>query len=206
MLKSSKCYTFLSCLNFAIINSSYCDKVLRPKQVICLENLFLGRDVLAVLPTGYGKSLIFHILPALLFWKNKLKETERNTTHCQVDYSLDVSSIVIVVSPLNSLMKDQICRLSLTGHDVGLRASVLNVKYGTVQEDGCEEIICELDEQCEKRKLDNGHYNLVFAHPESLVSCKYGRGLLQSKQYQDNVCAVVVDEAHCILEWLVFIT
>ena len=35
--------------------------ILKPKQVICLEKLFFGSDVLAVLPTGYGKSLIYHI-------------------------------------------------------------------------------------------------------------------------------------------------
>ena len=42
-------------------------------------------------------------------------------------------------------------------------------------------------------------------HPEAVVSSKYGRELLLSKTYQENVCAVVVDEAHCIVEWLVLI-
>ena len=38
-----------------------------------------------------------------------------------------------------------------------------------------------------------------------MVSSKYGRELLLSKTYQENVCAVVVDQAHCIVEWLVLI-
>ena len=52
-----------------------------------------------------------------------------------------------------------------------------------------------------KEKLEKGHYNIVFAHPEFIVSSKDGRKLMQSKPYQENVCAVVIDEAHCILEW-----
>ena len=47
---------FLSCLEFAVLNSVYHDIILRPKQVICLEGIFLQNDVLCVLPTGYGKT------------------------------------------------------------------------------------------------------------------------------------------------------
>ena len=54
---------------------------------------------------------------------------------------------------------------------------------------------------CDKEKLRSGYYHIVFSHPESFISCKYGRQLLKSKTYQDNICAIVIDEAHCILEW-----
>ena len=47
---------FLSCLEFAVLNSVYHDIILRPKQVICLEGILLQNDELCVLPTGYGKS------------------------------------------------------------------------------------------------------------------------------------------------------
>ena len=89
---------FLRCLEFAILNSPYTQIVLKPKLVICLEKLFLNADVLAVLPTAFGKSLIFHLLPALLYAKKNgpSKETE------------NISSIVIVVSPLNALIANQI--------------------------------------------------------------------------------------------------
>ena len=57
---------------------------------------------------------------------------------------------------------------------------------------------------CEEKKLREGHYNIVFAHPETLVSSNYGRELLLSETYQKHVIAIVIDEAHCIVDWLVF--
>lgn len=59
------------------------------------------------------------------------------------------------------------------------------------------------DSPSEKSELENGRYNILFSHHEALVSCKYGRNLMLNKIYQGNVCTVVVDEAHRILEWLV---
>ena len=56
---------------------------------------------------------------------------------------------------------------------------------------------------CEEKKLRDGHYQIVFAHPETLISSKYGRNLLLSETYQENVEAIVIDEALCIVEWLV---
>ena len=63
---------FLSCLEFAVLNSENQNTIFKTKQVICLENVYLEKDVMCVLPTGYGKSLIFHLLPMLLFAKFKL--------------------------------------------------------------------------------------------------------------------------------------
>lgn len=61
---------------------------LKPKQVLCFENLLDGNDVLAVLPTGFGKSLIYQLLPTFLPTRS-------------------LSNIVIVVTPLNSIIEDQ---------------------------------------------------------------------------------------------------
>ena len=120
-----------------------------------------------------------------------------------------VDAIVIVVSPLNSLMNDQISKLRMSG----IRASILNVKVkGTrsadINDDGHEwaneedNMDVDIDfGQCEEKRLRDGHYHIVFAHPETLISSKYGRELLLSKTYQENVVALVVDEAHCIVEW-----
>lgn len=189
MLKNSKCGNFLSCLEFAVLNSFYSEVVSKPKQVICLEKIFLNLDILAVLPTGYGKSLIFCLLPALLYAKTKgvPKTAEK------------ITSIIVVVSPLNALIENQILRLDLSG----IRASALDVSSPSVdvEEDDIEsELVCDF-RLSDKAKLEIGHYNIVFAHPEALVSCSYGRKLMQSKPYQENVCAIVVDEAHCILQW-----
>ena len=64
---------------------------LKAKQVICLEYLLKKRDVIGVFPTGYGKSFIFHVLPDLFPQKVP-----------------GLNNIVIVVCPLNSIVKDQI--------------------------------------------------------------------------------------------------
>ena len=44
---------------------------------------------------------------------------------------------------------------------------------------------------------------LFFAHPKSFIPSKYERDLLLSKKYTENVVAIVLDKAHCILDWLV---
>jgi superfamily II DNA helicase RecQ len=181
---------FFHCLKFAIENSLYCDAILKPKQIICLESVFFQKDVMCVLPTGYGKSLIFHLMPMLLFAKRKLHGDSFGGISSE-----DVNTIVIVISPLNSLMSNQISRLSLSG----IRASFLSVKD---QSQDSENIQLDFT-LCEEEKLLNGYYHIVFAHPESLISNKYGRDLLLSNTYKENVVAIVVDEAHCILDWLV---
>ena len=113
---------FLQSLHVAIINSVYSNVILQPKQVVCLEKLFLGLDVVAILPTGYGKSLIFHLLPLLLFAKKQLDAGISTQT---LDLNNDMfSTVAIIVTPLNSLSTDQIKRLAL----IGFRASVFNVK------------------------------------------------------------------------------
>ena len=68
--------------------ASYCNINLKAKRVRCIEALYFGKDVVAVLPTGYGKIMIFHLL------------------HSQ-SYRL-AHEVLIVVSYLNALMKDQI--------------------------------------------------------------------------------------------------
>ena len=84
MLPNTKCRFFLSCLQFTILNSFYCEVILKPKQVICLEKIFLNLDILAVL------------IPALIFAKKK-----------RVKCACSISSIVIIVSPLNALIENQ---------------------------------------------------------------------------------------------------
>ena len=187
MLPNTKCGIFLLCLQFAILNSLYSEVILKPKQVICLEKVFLNLDILAILLTGYSKSLIFCLIPALLFAKKN-----------GVKYTGGISSIVIVVSPLNALIENLILRLSSSG----IRASVLGVKSVTKDDidDSEQESICDFN-LIDKEKLEAGYYNIVFAHPESFVLCTYGRKLMQTTPYQGNVCAIVVDEAHCILNW-----
>ena len=93
---------FYSSLHFAISTSSYNNFNVKPKQVKCLEAVCNGRDLGAVLPTGYGKSSIFHLLQALLY----------NKERSEAGNSAILRPIFIAVSPLNALTKDQIWRIS----------------------------------------------------------------------------------------------
>ena len=72
---------------------------------------------------------------------------------------------------------------------------MLKVKHGSRD----EELFCDV-QLSEKDRLQKAYYNRVFGHPDqSLLSCKFGRELLNSKAYKKNVRAIVIDEAHCIL-------
>ena len=116
--------------------------------MVCLEKVFLGQDVLGVLPTGYGKSLIFHVLPLIFFAKERLEEGIEFETLTPAFNDL-FSPVIIVVSPLNSLINDQISRLVSTG----VRASVLKVKHGS-RDGSDEELFCDV-QLSEKDRLQN---------------------------------------------------
>ena len=110
---------FYSSLQAAILHNIYSNVNLKVKQVIYLEAFYHGRDVVAVLATGYGKLIIFHLLPSLFLYK--------------INYELGAAAhpVVIVVSPLNALIRDQIRRLQ----EGNVKATILNVKKKTNSED-----------------------------------------------------------------------
>ena len=116
------------------------------------------------LPTGSGKSLCYAVLPAAF---DSLRESGR--------------SIVIVVSPLIALMKDQVQSLERKG----VRAAYLH--SGTDGETHSR--ICA------------GEYQLLFMSPVTLLRDKGWRDVLLSAHYQENVVALAVDEAHCVKKW-----
>ena len=175
---------FFSSLNFAIVNSNYWNINLKPKQVKCLESIYLGRDSIGVLPTGYRKSII---LPGLFFDKINSKSAQ------SVSSSSSINPVVVVVSRLNSLISNQI-RRSTEGQ---VKATILNVRQSKDGED-----YFELDSsESNSSLLKESKFNLVFTHPEAASSCQKGIELFQSAPYQRPVQPVVVDEAHCILEW-----
>ena len=122
-----------------------------------IESILQGRDTLGLMPTGGGKSICFQV-PALM-----------------------LEGLCIVVTPLISLMKDQVQQLK----NRGIKAEA--VYSGMMHED----II---------RVLDNavlGAYKLLYISPERLSSELFLAKLERMRQ----VSMIVVDEAHCISQW-----
>ena len=94
------------------INNAICSSLiffpgiheLKPEQILVIQNIVRGKDVFAALPTGFGKSLTFQVLPSVL-------------KSLQSSY-VSPSPLVIVVCPLKSIIKDQVNYL----RSIGLKA------------------------------------------------------------------------------------
>jgi len=130
----------------------------RVHQLKVLGPLLAGRDVLAVLPTGAGKSLCYQV-PALL---------------------AQGGGLTLVISPLISLMQDQVGALRRRG----IAAAYVN---------------SQLDAEQRRTVLDaaiSGRLKLLYCAPERLPSLT--RRLVAA---QTRVALFAIDEAHCITEW-----
>lgn len=128
----------------------------RPGQEEIVEAILNGRDVLGVLPTGGGKSLCYQ-LPALA-----------------------MEGLTLVISPLISLMKDQVDSL----HEHGIRAAYLN------SASSWEEV------QYLRQALGQGDLDLLYVAPERLNHPAFIDWMREVKLSQ-----VAVDEAHCVSQW-----
>ena len=95
-------FAFLRALSFAVGKSDI-SVLFKVGQVRALEAIYLGQDVLGVLPTGYGKSLIFQLIPDLIaFRRHELLLSDVSDQCSDVEVRRD--TIVIVICPLDSLM------------------------------------------------------------------------------------------------------
>src|SRR2546425_9379120 len=128
----------------------------RPLQQQIVTDALAGRDVFALMPTGGGKSLCFQ-LPALLR-----------------------DGLTIVVSPLISLMKDQVDALRASG----VAATFLNSALD--RHEAVERL----------RGLNHGQYRMLYLAPERLML----DGFLE-RALNWNITQIAIDEAHCISEW-----
>ena len=128
----------------------------RPGQGEIIEAVLAGRDALAVMPTGAGKSVCFQVPAAVL------------------------SGLSIVVSPLISLMGDQVRALK----DAGIRGSYLNSSL-TVRQ---QEVVMA--------RAMAGWYDLMYVAPERLADPRF---IWFASRLR--VPLVAVDEAHCVSQW-----
>ena len=122
-------------------------------------------------------------------------------THCMFEFidSFDKlpiqcsarHSTIVVVSPLNALMRDQVSKLK--GF---LNVSV--VKSTMLESDS--NIDCAF-ETCEVDELFLQPPQILFAHPEELVGSKKAQRCLKFKNLQESVVAIVIDESHLVVNW-----
>ena len=160
-------------------------EALKAEQYEALKTVVLkNRDVLAVLPTRYGKSLIYQLLPLVLdFFTANGSPVGKST--------------VIVISPLNALMRDQIVKLKEGGLDV----CVLKGDHvASTDANGDEEFSVYVPVEI----LVNTTFDLIFAHPEVLIVNKKVLKILKLSQFKEKVKAIVMDEAHLVINWQVF--
>lgn len=128
----------------------------RPGQKDVIRAVLDGRDSLCIMPTGGGKSLCFQ-LPALMR-----------------------TGVVLVISPLIALMKDQVDSLQR----LGLRATFIN---------------SSLEPADQRQRIEGmaaGEFSLVYIAPERLRSARFLEAVRQVP-----VQLLAIDEAHCISEW-----
>lgn len=128
----------------------------RAGQKSVIDSILAGRDAFAVMPTGAGKSVCYQI-PAVL-----------------------LPGITLVISPLISLMQDQVKALN----EAGVQAAFIN---SSLSEKDYNETI---------RKARQGIYKIIYIAPERLVT----EGFLALAK-SVPVSMVAVDEAHCISQW-----
>ena len=128
----------------------------RPGQKDIVDAVLSGRDVLAVMPTGAGKSVCYQV-PAMC-----------------------MEGITLVVSPLISLMKDQVSSLV----QAGIPAAYLNSSLSQAQF------------QKALFNLQNGRYKIIYVAPERLLTERFLECISHLK-----IAMLAVDEAHCISQW-----
>ena len=127
-----------------------------PGQKTVLADILASKNVVAIMPTGAGKSLLYQ-LPALLY-----------------------QGLVLVISPLISLMQDQVQALQRKG----VRTAFLNSTLSHREKDRVVQ------------NMQRGGYQVLYITPERLQNPFFREALRQT-----NISMIAVDEAHCISQW-----
>ncbi|MDR5587258.1 DNA helicase RecQ [Clostridium aquiflavi] len=131
-------------------------KSFRKGQENIISNIIDGNDVLAIMPTGGGKSICYQI-PALIF-----------------------EGLTIVISPLISLMKDQVDALK----DMGIDGEFINSSISSSEENQVIE------------NIKSGQCKILYIAPERLESLNFLNVISEC-----SISQIAIDEAHCISQW-----
>ena len=156
-VKINSC-TFVDSKPELVLSSVFGYKNFRPLQEAVINSVLAKKDTLVIMPTGGGKSLCYQI-PALI-----------------------LKGITIVVSPLISLMSNQVASLEKHGiHSVFLNSSLEWKEY-----------LKAVDE------IKKGFVKIIYVSPEGLATSRI-RDLLNEGNLE--VSCITIDEAHCVSEW-----
>lgn len=128
----------------------------REGQEALIDALLAGRDVLGVMPTGAGKSICYQV-PAIL-----------------------MPGITLVISPLISLMKDQVMALK----QAGIAGAYIN---SSLSPQACQTVIA---------RAAANWYQIIYIAPERLDTPSFLHFARQA-----NISVLIIDEAHCISQW-----
>lgn len=151
----------------------------RDGQLEIINNILANKDTLAILPTGGGKSICFQI-PAIILGQNQTSP-----------------KLTIVVSPLISLMKDQVDALNKKG----IPACYINSSQSKKEQESLFDKISQSvpnSNLTQKKKIikSSDKIKIIYVSPERLKSNKFIELIKKV-----NVGMIVVDEAHCISQW-----
>jgi ATP-dependent DNA helicase RecQ len=140
----------------AILKEHFGYSSFKKGQEQIIESILQGRDTLGIMPTGGGKSVCYQ-LPALLF-----------------------QGLTLVISPLISLMKDQVDALD----SLGIPGTFINSSLSFAEVEG------------RINQAARGQYKLLYVAPERLESARFVNCIRALP-----VSLLAVDEAHCVSQW-----
>lgn len=141
---------------YEILKETFGYTTFREGQEELINNILNGKDTLGIMPTGAGKSICFQV-PALMF-----------------------EGITLVISPLISLMKDQVGALK----QAGIKAAYLNSSLSYTQY------------MKALQNARNNEYKIIYIAPERLMTDEF-----ISFAKEVKISMITIDEAHCISQW-----
>ena len=141
-------------------------EALMPDQINTIRAFVSGKNLYFSTPTGYGKSLVFQCLPLI---RDVMKDELVGTL------------IALVISPLKSLMTDQVAKLRQTG-----------VTGDAIYAGQAVDVL---------ERIKSGDYSIIYASPESVLGTDYWRSILSSSHFQEHCKILVINEAHCVVHW-----
>ena len=141
---------------YEVLQAAFGYSSFRDGQEMIIDSILEGKDTLAIMPTGAGKSICYQV-PALI-----------------------LSGITLVVSPLVSLMKDQVRSLN----EAGIHAAYLNSSLTYTQYQKALEL------------AKSYQYKIIYVAPERLMTDEF----IEFATHMD-ISMISVDEAHCISQW-----